>query len=72
MTMHPDFATMKTTNQTAEQQIASLNLTEQDFPYLMRWTDKEHLLKTLQGIAKASNCSLKTAATNLELDLGMM
>ena len=63
---------MEAINQTAEQQIASLNLTEQDFPYLTKWTDKEHLLKTLQGIAKASNCNLETAAVNLETDLSMM
>ena len=59
-------------NKTAEEIIAELNLDERYFPNLSKWEDKEHLLRTLQGIAKASGCSLETAAVNLELDLSMI
>ncbi|MFA6807117.1 MAG: hypothetical protein WCR29_06825 [Bacteroidales bacterium] len=59
-------------NKTAEQIIADLNLDEENFPHLNSWEDKNHLLRTLQGIAKTSGCNLETAALNLELDLSMM
>ncbi|HOV35535.1 MAG TPA: hypothetical protein PLJ19_03125 [Dysgonamonadaceae bacterium] len=59
-------------NKTAEEVIAELNLTEEYFPHLSKWEDKEHLLRTLQGIAKASGGTLMSAAVNLELDLSMM
>jgi len=56
----------------AQEELNQLNLNPTDFPCLTKWKDKDHLLKTLQGIAKASQCSLETAAVNLELDLSMM
>ena len=61
-----------TNNLTAEQIITELNLNEEDFPNLSRWANKEHLARTLEGIAKASGRSLETAAVNLELDLSMI
>lgn len=63
---------MPENNKTAEEIIAELDLDEQNFPHLSTWKDKQHLLRTLEGIAKASRCSLSTAAVNLEMDLGMM
>ncbi|NLX65471.1 MAG: hypothetical protein GXZ19_01630 [Bacteroidales bacterium] len=57
---------------TPEQIIDSLNLTEEDFPNLNRYQSKEYLLRVLQGLAKASGCSLETAAINLEHDKSMM
>jgi hypothetical protein len=59
-------------NKTAEEIIAELNLTEENFPHLSKWKDKEHLLRTLEGIAKAGGGTLRSAAVNLELDLSMM
>ncbi|MFA7136560.1 MAG: hypothetical protein WC125_11970 [Bacteroidales bacterium] len=59
-------------NKTAEEIIAELNLDERYFPNLSKWEDKEHLLRTLQGIAKASGGTLRSAAVNLELDLSMI
>lgn len=56
---------------TAEEIIAELNLNEEDFPHLSRW-GAQHLLETLQGIAKASGGTLESAAVNLELDLSMI
>jgi hypothetical protein len=40
-------------NKTAEEIIAELDLDERYFPHLSKWKDKEHLLRTLQGIAKS-------------------
>lgn len=59
-------------NKTAEEIIAELNLTEEHFPHLSKWENKRHLLRTLEGIAKASGGNLRSAAVNLELDLSMM
>ena len=55
----------------AQEELNQLNLNPTDFPCLTTWK-AEHLLETLKGIAKASGCSMETAAVNLELDLSMM
>lgn len=53
-------------NKTTEQIIEELNLTEEDFPHLSCWKDKEHLLRTLLGIANARGArSLRSAAVNV-------
>lgn len=64
--------TKETAEKTAEEIIASLNLTEKEFPNLAKYQSKEYLLRVLKGIAKASGCDLETAAVNLELDLSML
>lgn len=55
----------------AQEELNQLNLNPTDFPCFTTWK-QEYLLETLKGIAKASQCSLRTATVNLELDLSMM